>query len=411
MVDINENDREVILTESAVKQLVKNIKDADKDIKDNYIPKSTFNKSYQIMYSTPADTPANTPASAVLDANTTSTKKFLSMKGTGGENNATGAAPAWSSIESSDLPLATTDAIGGVKIGANINLEIENNKNTGKIFVPVATEYTTSTDDNGQTVKNQGTLGVVSIGDNIDIINGEISVPQANNQGTLGVVSIGDNININNNGEISVPAATAGENGVNGVVTTGEQAFGGIKKFVSGSGISSNEQNGKLSFYRDNQESCFINSYRFAPGEQYLRGQVSFGIYSYDNNGNRLNTIESYNLPITEKELQNNIAYNILTTKTSKNVSVAPPTSGKPGIKLSFSDETTKKVTGITGVTASNTVIVSPVASDGTTTTMSSWEVWREAGIRCIKQENGSLTFKADDKITSTTYFNVIILD
>jgi hypothetical protein len=47
-----------------------------------------------MLYSSAKDTPA------VLDANTTSTKKFLTMTGTG----SAGAAPVWGTIVAADLP-------------------------------------------------------------------------------------------------------------------------------------------------------------------------------------------------------------------------------------------------------------------------------------------------------------------
>ena len=57
------------------------------------ITKATFTAAYQIMYSTAASAPA------VLNANTTATKKFLSMTGTG----SAGAAPAWSTLATADI--------------------------------------------------------------------------------------------------------------------------------------------------------------------------------------------------------------------------------------------------------------------------------------------------------------------
>lgn len=61
----------------------------------NYIPKSTLSGAYDIMYSSSANSPTR------LAANTTSTKKFLRMKGTG----TTGAAPAWDTVTKTDVGL------------------------------------------------------------------------------------------------------------------------------------------------------------------------------------------------------------------------------------------------------------------------------------------------------------------
>lgn len=62
---------------------------------DAQIPKSVFTAGYQIMYSTAASTPA------VLDANDTTTKMFLSMTGTG----SAGAVPVWSTVSKTDVGL------------------------------------------------------------------------------------------------------------------------------------------------------------------------------------------------------------------------------------------------------------------------------------------------------------------
>ena len=397
-----DDNKEVILTEKAVKQLIKNIQDADNNIKNDYIPKSTFSGAFDIMYSSEANTPA------VLTAHTEATKQFLSMEGNSNVNRA----PTWSSIGSNDLPLATANNIGGVKIGANINL-VETGADAGKISVNVATKKVGNT---------SGTLGLVKIGDNINLITsgddaGEISVNVAtkkigNTLGTLGLVSIGDNINIASGGEISVPVATTS---VNGVITTEGQSFNGIKKFISGSGIYSNEPNSKLSFYRNNKESCFVNSCRYALSNNYFSGQMSFGNYSYNSTGELLDYAEIYNLPRTQRGLTTNETYDILTTKTSKNVSVAPPDTDNnnelPGIKLHFGSTATTATASVTGVTASNTVIVSPVATIAEEETVSSWEIWRDAGIRCSGQADGQLSFTADETPAADTYFNVIILD
>lgn len=64
-----------------------------------YIPKSTLSGAFDIMYSTSANTPAR------LGANTTTTKKFLSMTGTG----STGAAPVWSTVTQSDVGLSNVE--------------------------------------------------------------------------------------------------------------------------------------------------------------------------------------------------------------------------------------------------------------------------------------------------------------
>lgn len=98
--------------------------------------------------------------------------------------------------------------------------------------------------------------------------------------------------------------------------------------------------------------------------------------------------------------------------KWAKPYKTLSPTS----VKLEFSGTSTTTVLSCTGVTINNTVIISPLTDDSNSATLdnkplSSWEIWRDAGIRCISQGTASLTFKADDATTATTYFNAIILD
>lgn len=82
---------------------------------------------------------------------------------------------------------------------------------------------------------------------------------------------------------------------------------------------------------------------------------------------------------------------------------------------LSFSASATSATVSVTGVTTSNTIIVSPLANDtisiGGGDTLSSWEIWRDAGVRCSDQAANQLTFKADETPAADTKFNVIILD
>ena len=65
----------------------------------NYITKATLSGAYDIMYSSSANTPTR------LAANTTSTRKFLRMKGTG----SAGAAPAWDTVTKSDVGLDSVE--------------------------------------------------------------------------------------------------------------------------------------------------------------------------------------------------------------------------------------------------------------------------------------------------------------
>lgn len=63
------------------------------------INKSVFNAAYQLLYSTGASSPA------VLDPNTTSTRKFLRMVG----NGTVGAAPEWDTVTKTDVGLSNVE--------------------------------------------------------------------------------------------------------------------------------------------------------------------------------------------------------------------------------------------------------------------------------------------------------------
>ena len=62
---------------------------------NNYISKSILSGAYDILYSSAANTPTR------LSANITTTKKILTMTGTG----TTGSAPAWDVLTASDIGL------------------------------------------------------------------------------------------------------------------------------------------------------------------------------------------------------------------------------------------------------------------------------------------------------------------
>lgn len=57
----------------------------------------------------------------------------------------------------------------------------------------------------------------------------------------------------------------------------------------------------------------------------------------------------------------------------------------------------------VAGVTANNTVVVSPAPE--------SWSTWRDCGVRCSGQEAGKLKFIAENAVSTATYANVVILD
>ncbi len=184
------DDKEVILTEGAVKQLIQNIKDADDNIKNNYIPKNTLSGAYDIMYSSAANTPTR------LAANTASSKKFLRMKGTG----SAGAAPAWDTVTKSDVGLGSVENTALSSWTGSSNITTIGTLSSGTV------PWARLSDVPKATSGNNATLGLVKIGNNININNGEISVSTATSA-TLGLVKIGNNIEVNN-GVISVSAAT-----------------------------------------------------------------------------------------------------------------------------------------------------------------------------------------------------------
>lgn len=85
------------------------------EAKTNYIEKSTLSGAYDLMYSSSANNPTR------LAANTSTTKKFLTMTGTG----SAGAAPGWNTISADDVPSLTmskiSDAGAAAKKGVTDN--------------------------------------------------------------------------------------------------------------------------------------------------------------------------------------------------------------------------------------------------------------------------------------------------
>ena len=61
---------------------------------------------------------SNTDVTTLLSPNTTATKRFLTQTG----NGTNGAAPSWGAISSSDIPNATTSAVGGVIVGTGLSV-------------------------------------------------------------------------------------------------------------------------------------------------------------------------------------------------------------------------------------------------------------------------------------------------
>lgn len=124
-----------------------------------YIPKSTLSGAYDIMYSSAANTPTR------LAANTTTTKKFLSMTGTG----SAGAAPSWASVTKGDVGLgnventALSSWTGSNKITTlgTIGTGTWQGSTIGASYLPTATT----------TAK-----GIVQIGSGLSVSNGTISV-------------------------------------------------------------------------------------------------------------------------------------------------------------------------------------------------------------------------------------------
>lgn len=69
----------------------------------------------------------------------------------------------------------------------------------------------------------------------------------------------------------------------------------------------------------------------------------------------------------------------------------------------SLTANTQTAVTGVSYVTETNTVIVSPAAS--------SWQKWRDCGVRCVAQDDGELDFIAESATGQTLTANVLVLD
>lgn len=97
------------------------------------ITKATFTEGYQIMYSTAASTPA------VLTANKSTTKKFLTMTGA---SSSAGAAPAWSTIAASDIPtLSITGKTDGTLTVARGGTNLTTITQGGIIYAATGSAY------------------------------------------------------------------------------------------------------------------------------------------------------------------------------------------------------------------------------------------------------------------------------
>ena len=121
-----------------------------------------------------------------------STSDGIVPKSGGGTTKYLRADMTWQVPPGSTYSVATTSALGLVKIGNNISVS-----NDGTISVPNASTTT---------------FGAVKIGNNISANSGIISVPTASTT-TLGVVKIGANINVSG-GTISVPNASSTSDGI-----------------------------------------------------------------------------------------------------------------------------------------------------------------------------------------------------
>lgn len=223
-------------------------------------------------------------------------------------------------VISTNLPISSDTILGGVKIGANINID-----NNGYISIPLATP---------------STPGIVYVGTGLDVINGFLvtdttdlinqfnALPTATTT-TLGAVKIGSGVNVTADGTISVsmPAATMTEPGVispgnglsvdaNGVLSASIPSAGygqfGIVQIGSGLSVS----NGIVS------TTSILNATTTTPG------LVSIGTgLSVDSNG-----IVSLNLPSYAKTTEAN---NWTKGQQIKVSSSSPGSTITPNLELS----------------------------------------------------------------------------
>lgn len=194
----------------------------------------------------------------------------------------------WVSPGSLSIPLASVDTVGGIKLGDNTGLSsdingdsilrlssatnsvlggviIENNSNikneNGKISVKYATDLIFGavkvSTANGLSISNgalgavpatKSSFGTVKVGNNIDVINGEISVnpsaliiPLATATST-GTVKIGSNIDVITDGTISVKTASESYLGVTKIYNSTGTATDGTMTQNSISAALTNKQ-------------------------------------------------------------------------------------------------------------------------------------------------------------------------
>ena len=389
---------EVILTQEAVEQLIQNIKNADNE----KISKSVLSGAYDILYSSAANTPAR------LAANTTITKKFLSMQGAGDNM---GAAPAWNTVTQSDVGLGNVENTKLSTWAGSNKITTVGTLSSGT--VPWARLSDVPTATNG----NNATLGLVKIGDNININDGTISVSTATSN-TLGLVSIGNNININN-GEISVSTASISTTGVVKLSsTTGSNA-----ENVAATSKAVQDTYNQISTYAQPKHSATSITLIFNNNTETTAScdKVTTGndIIISPVANDLIQTSKSYNKTSDTAPQSGIIYYTITTTAVvdlptfdsntdyyildNNNYNMVVNTKVLP---VSGTTYYTITATTFNGAFAENTNYYTENKE-----IMSSWEIWRDSGIRCTEQSNNQLTFKADEEVFLDTRFNAIIFD
>ena len=227
-------------------------------INTTYIKKSVLSGAYDIMYSSAANTPTR------LAANTTTTKKFLRMTGTG----SVGAAPAWDTVTKSDVGLSNVTNHQQVHEVAwdSTNKKVTRSKNgtAGDVVqFKAGTNISLSADSTSLTITNNATdtlTGTPSASKTItafDQVNGAITATFADisitksqitdfpttmtpashthgnitNDGKLGTASVAVVTDSNKNittADLSVSDPTASGTGITYIATISQSAVGKI---------------------------------------------------------------------------------------------------------------------------------------------------------------------------------------
>ena len=330
-----------------VDQANKATQDSDGNaINTTYIKKSVLSGAYDIMYSSAVNTPAR------LAANTTTTKKFLRMTGTG----SAGATPAWDTVTSSDVGLGNVTNHQQVHEVAwdSTNKKVTRSKNgtAGNVVqFKAGTNISLSADSTSLTITNDatdtltGTPGASKTITAFDQINGAVTATFADisitksqitdfpttmtpashthgnitNDGKLDIASVAVVTDSNKNittADLSVSDPTASGTGITYISSISQSAVGKITATKSTVRSASTSQTGVIQITTDNANS-FLNQLSTGSSTPV---DADYYISQYVNGGTTTTTYHRRPMSALWSYIDGKITSNRITTATQYGV-------------------------------------------------------------------------------------------